>query len=217
MGLIECGGSVNMAIMPIEERQMRPHLRFTMGSLLFVIFQIAFVCAAYTRGNFLFGARAGVGYAFVAILIDALVYIILFRSQISKIKLAILLLFVLPVTVHFAFPTLLDPDAKYFIADQAMDRNAQSELKKLFASDPAFAELAVSTTHRKVVWFDIHGSIQSQADLDRLRTRVLGVLPSVDPHFIHFEVHVREDSRTFAGSGEEVEQWHNQAVNPSRR
>lgn len=77
------------------------------------------------------------------------------------------------------------------------------ELATLFANDSTFREIGVSTTHLKVVNVEIHGSVPTKSDLERLRSQVLGQCQFVDHCFVHWHVHVRENSTTYTGLGDE--------------
>ncbi|MBM4077864.1 MAG: hypothetical protein FJ267_19720, partial [Planctomycetes bacterium] len=143
--------------------------QFTTASMLLAIFFIAFIIAAYCRGDYLLGQRAGFTYAVVASLITFLFYSALSQSPLPKSRLVVLVLFTVPVSLVFAFPTYIKPDLQYSVNKEARARNARRELASVFANDSAFRELGVSITHLKVVNVEIHGTVPTKSDLERLR------------------------------------------------
>jgi hypothetical protein len=177
--------------------------QFTSASMLVAIFFIAFILAAYGRGAYLLGQGVGFTYAVVASLISVLFFRALSQSPLPKLRLVMLLLLTTSVSLAFAFPTYVNPDVQHFVDKEATDRNARRELATLFSNDSAFRELGVSTTHLKVVNVEIHGTVPSRSDLERLRSKVLGQCQFVDRGFVHWRVHVREDSTTYTGLDDE--------------
>jgi hypothetical protein len=181
-----------------------PPFQFTTASMLLAISFIAFILAAYCRGAYLLGQGAGLTYAVVASLITVLFCRTLYRSPLPKLRLVVLVLFTIPVSLAFAFPTYVNPDVQHFVNKETTDRNARRELATLFASDSAFRELGVSTTHLKVVNVEIYGAVPTKSDLERLRSTVLGQCKFVDHCFVHWRVHVRENSTTYTALGDDA-------------
>lgn len=167
-----------------------PRFQFTTASLVLAIFFISFILAAYCRGDHLLGQSAGVTYAIVASLITMLFFRELSQSPLPKIRLLVLVLFTIPVSLAFAFPTYVNPDVQHFVNKETVDRRARRQLAMLFENDTAFRELGVSTTHLKVVCVEIHGTIPTESDLDRLRSQVLNHCQFVDHCFVHWRIHV---------------------------
>ena len=166
-------------------------------------FFVAYILAAYCRGNHLLGSEVGISYAVVATLITILILRALSQSPLPTFRLVFLALFAIPVSLAFAFPTYLNSDVQHFVNKQTTDRNARGELATLFASDSAFRNLGVSTTHLKVVNVEIHGTVPTKPDLDRLRSQVLDQCQFVDHCFVHWRIHVRDESKTYTGLDDE--------------
>jgi hypothetical protein len=150
----------------------------------------AIICvAAYLRGNYLLGA--GVGLVYVLITLGLLYLAARARTPAGRwsapeaslvAALAILLGYVM------AFPASLSPDLQHFIDKQAADRAARAELAAVFASDPAFKGLWVSSVHLKVINLTIHGPLPGWADLGRLQSRVAEECPTAGECVLQWEV-----------------------------
>lgn len=179
-------------------------LKFTIRSLLLAVFFLAYILAGYCRGNDLLGRGFGFKYAIVASLLTVLILRALSQTPLPKLRLVLLLLFSIPVSLAFAFPTYVNPDFQHFVSKARIDRDARRELATLFASDPAYLDLGVSTTHSKIVSVEIYGSVQTKSDLDRLRSQVLSDCQFVESCSFHWRVHVRKKSRTYVGLKDEV-------------
>jgi hypothetical protein len=173
--------------------------------LLFAATAVGAVVAAFLRGNYLLGVGCGVVYAAIAI---ALVWL-LARSRttagrVSVPRATLVALFALPVGYAMAFPASINPDVQVFIDKQATDRRARAELAIVFASDPAYSGLSVSSVHLKVVNLTIQGSLSTRADLDRLRSRIGGECPALGECFLHWDVTLRDTGRRVDGLDRDV-------------
>jgi hypothetical protein len=149
-----------------------PSHRFSIKSMLVGVFLFSFILAAYSRGSQLLGTGVGLLYAFVACLLVYLILRSLIQIPLPKIQLAILAIVVLLISAVFAFPHLVNPDLGYVIDTHRAELTAHRELSRLLASDQAFAGLQVTTTYRKGLWVGVQGSVGTDQDLDKLRTRV---------------------------------------------
>ncbi len=187
-------------------------LRFTTRTMFAAVFFICYILAAFVRGSHLLGTGAGLLYAFVAILVSFLFVQTLSHTPVSRLRLWLLLMFAIPVSLAFTFPTYLNSDVQYFVDDQATDRNVRHELATLFASDSAFVDLGVSTTHQKIVCVEIFGELPTRADLDRLRDRLAGECPTLDRCALCWTVEVREGRKRINGFDEEVFPGHHAAT-----
>lgn len=178
-------------------------LRFTTSSLLIAVFFIAYILAAYCRGSYLLGVGVGVMYGIVATLITFLFYRALSQSPLLKLRIWLLAMFTFPISMAFAFPMHLNSDIQYSVDKQTTDRNARTELARIFAGDPAFTGLRVSTTHLKAVNVQIDGSVPTKADLCRLRFHVQNEGRCLDRCIVHWRIQVREESQIYTGLEDE--------------
>lgn len=172
---------------------MFKHFQFSTKSLLVGVFFVAYILAAYGRGNYLLGA--GIMYAIIAALIALLFLRTLLQSPLPKFRFAFLVLFATLVSLAFAFPMYLNPDVQYFVNDRATERNARNELAMVFAGDAAFRDLAVSTTRRKIVNVEIRGTVPTTSALNRLQSHLNERCQFMDDCLVHWEVEVRDKSR----------------------
>lgn len=176
---------------PDSQAASASRFRFTTASMLLAISAASLVLAGYSRGNYLFGQGGGILYAIVGSLIVLLYYRALSRTPVPKVRVIALTLLAIPTSLAFTFPTYLNPVLQYGIDDHRIDRMARAELSKVFAEDPAFGNLSVSTKHLKIVNVEIRGTVPTDNDLDRLRTRVMEHCEFPKHCFIHWRVNVR--------------------------
>ncbi|QDU58586.1 hypothetical protein Pan181_48250 [Aeoliella mucimassa] len=147
-------------------------MQFSMKKMLVVVFLCAYVLAAYSRGNYLHGSGGATLYVFVALLMTLLFARAVWRKPVERVWLVLLTVFAIPVSLAFAYPALINPQCQYFIDQQATEHQARQELAALFADDPAFSNLGVSTVQVKGVNVMITGSVPTESDLERLMCRV---------------------------------------------
>jgi len=126
------------------------------------------IIVAFLRGNHLLGIETGAVYALVATGILALL-----AQENSRWIVALIAMMSIPVAIVMAYPASFSPDLQHFIDKQATDRAVCESLYHVFDSDPAFADLSVSTVHLKVVNFTIHGALHTKADFERLRRLIV--------------------------------------------
>lgn len=165
---------------------------------------IAFLLAAFSRGNDLLGASADITYAVVALMIAALFARALRVTPVPRFRIAFLILFSIPVCVAFAFPTYINSDVQIFVDKQAEDRAARSELASVFAEDPAFSDLSISTTHLKIVNVEIYGTVPAKADRDSLQQLVFERCGFVENCFVHWRIRVRDDSTMYVARNDDA-------------
>ncbi len=158
---------------------------------------VAFVMGAYLRGNYLLGIDVGIWYAAVALMMVGLFARVLWQTPVSKIKLALLVLFTIPVCFGFAFPAFINPDVQVFVSRHKQDRVVRSELRAVFGEDPAFSSLSISTTQLKILNVEISGSVPRRADLTRLRHRVFEHCGSAKGCHLDWRIQVRDDGKTY--------------------
>lgn len=106
--------------------------------------------------------------------------------------------------VGLADPAAVSPDLQVFIDKQATDRAVRRELAVVFATDPAYADLVVSTTHLKTVLVTVHGSVSSRPDWVRLRARLAAECPAVQQCGLHWDVRVRDTGDRLHGYDPEL-------------
>ncbi|MBX7104589.1 MAG: hypothetical protein K1X57_10945 [Gemmataceae bacterium] len=167
---------------------------------LFAALGVVAVVAAFLRGSYLLGSGCGVVYAAIA---TSLMWM-LARARtpagsISVARVVFILLFALPVGYAMAFPASINPDVQVFIDKQATDRRARAELAAVFASDPAYRDLSVSSVHLKVVNITVHGSLGTRADLQRLRSQIAPPCRAAGVGFLHWDVSLRDTGEQVSG------------------
>lgn len=106
-------------------------------------------------------------------------------------------------TFMMAYPAYFNPDIRYFIVKQATDRKVRAELAVVFASDPAFRDLSISSVHLKVVNISVQGSLRNRADLDRLRFRMIMECPALEDCSLGWDVTLRDSGQRIQGPDRE--------------
>jgi hypothetical protein len=182
----------------------KPRLRFSLLTLLIGMAFIAFLLAAFSRGNYLLSTGAGITYAVIALMIIVLFTRAMRETPVPKILIAYLILFSVPVCLAFAFPTYINSDVQIFVDRQSEDRVARAELHAVFAEDPAFSDLSISTTHLKVVNVEISGTVPSKADLDRLQQLVFERCGFVEHCFVQWRIRVGNDSMMYVARNDDA-------------
>jgi hypothetical protein len=168
--------------------------------ILFAVAGGALCAVAYARGNYLLGPRCGVTYAAVALgLLWLLAGSRTPAGKLSLVRIAWVTARALPAAFVMAWPASINPDVQHFINKWAVDRAARAELATVFASDPAYRDLSVSTVHLKVVNVTVRGSLDTRRDLDRLRAQIIRDCPTVDRCVLHWDVTLRD-------SGERIDE-----------
>ena len=171
--------------------------------MLVVIFLFSSILAAYTRGDYLLGRGVGVVYAIVASMLAVLFYRAFSDNRTNKLQLGALTVTTVIVTVFFAFPGHWNWNVQISIDDHAEERAAETELARLFATDPAFGRLDATARHQKGLWVRIKGVVPTQADYDRLRQQVqeeceLGIYREID-----WCIAIREKQNTSTEGGDD--------------
>lgn len=122
-----------------------------LSPILLAAFGLGLAAVAFLRGSSLFGITGGALYtAISAALLWLFVRSLVSGGKISYVRTAGVAAFSVAVGWVMAFPAKINPDVRHVIEKQATDRAARAELAAVFASDPAFKELSVSTAHPKV-------------------------------------------------------------------
>lgn len=181
---------------------MHQRFQFSSSSLLAVMLSMAFVLAAYERGEHLLGRGIGLMYALVAVLISVLFARLLPRHPRPKKQFMLLVLFTILVSSALAYPTSVNPNIQHFVNRETAIRNAREELDRLFTEEVAYRELGYSIPHRKMMNIQIYGSVPCESDLVRLRSTLLNQGRFVDQGAVHchWRIHVLETSLTYIGS-----------------
>lgn len=173
--------------------------------LAFAAVSAVLIPAAFLWGNHLLGLESGILYVVVtAGLLWLFARSFATPGRPSLWRAAAILAVSLPVGFVMADPAAVNPDVRHFIDKQATDRAARQELGAVFASDPAYGDLSISTTHLKAVNVTIRGSLNGRPDLDRLRARIVGECPVVDRCALHWDVTLRESGQRIDGLDSEL-------------
>lgn len=169
------------------------------------VLTIAAVVVAFLRGNHLFGVTVGVVYASGAAgLVWLLARTLTSTDRVSVLRVVLWTLFALPVALAMAFPAFFNEDVQGGIDQQATDRLVRAELAAMFASDPAYADLSVSSVHRKVVCITVRGSVNTRADVERLRSRITKASQAIDRCVLRWDVTLRDTGKRVDGSDQEL-------------
>lgn len=175
-------------------------IRFSTKTLLIAFFFVSYILAAYSRGAYLLDA--GALYAFVAMLVTLLFVRALSKTPTPRWRFALLTVIAIPVSLAFAFPMYLNPGLQYFIEKEATDRVARAELATLLVDDPAFQELTVSTTQRKILCVEIDGAMPTREDLLRVRSRATTECESLRHCHVRWNVYVDDEQKVYTASGD---------------
>lgn len=168
--------------------------------IVLTVLAVSTIIGAFLRGNYLFGLGRGIVYACLA---TALVWLIV-RSltstgHVSAVRTGLVVAFALPVAYAMAFPASVSPGMQSSIDAHARDRQLRAELAAVFASDPAFRDLRVSSVHLKVINVTVAGSLGTRADLDRLRARIASECPVLSSCVLHWDVSLRDTQERLSG------------------
>ena len=163
------------------------------ASALYVAAGASAVVAVFLRGNYLLGFGCGAVYVVIALAILWL----LARSRtptggVSVMRAGFVVAFALPVGYAMAFPASINPDVQLFIDDQATDRRVRAQLAAVFASDPVYHDLSVSSVHRKGIIITVRGSLRTRTDLEQLRSRLAEECPTFCECSLHWDVYLRD-------------------------
>jgi hypothetical protein len=182
----------------------RSAVRLT-ARLVFLALGAVLCTVAFRRGNHLLGPETGVAYlAVTAGVLWILARSFLLTERPSLVRAAVIAALSVPVGFAMGFPASINPDVQVFINKQATDRAARAELAAVFASDPAFGGLSISTTHLKVVNVTIHGTLKNHPDLSRLRDRIESKCHVVKLCPLHWDVTLREPGQRIVGLDSEL-------------
>lgn len=178
--------------------------------VFFATFSIVLISISFLRGSYLLGLEFGLTYTGIAAgLLWLVARSLILSDRPQLVRSAVIAAVSLPVGFALAFPAAINPDIRHFIDKQAIDRAARRELAAVFASDPSYRRLSISTRHLKVVNVTIHGSLNDHSDLDRLRHRIASECPVLKQCPLHWEVMLLKpaqridgvDSELFQGDG----------------
>ncbi|QDU45177.1 hypothetical protein Mal52_36670 [Symmachiella dynata] len=157
--------------------------------LAFALAGVALISVAFLRGNYLLGLGCGIAYVFVTTAAIWLFAQSLARKQrASRICAITIAILSVPIGLVMAFPAAINSDIQYFIDSQATDRTVRAELKQVFASDPVFSNLSLSTRHLKALNVTISGTLPTRNDLERLRNRILTECPTLKRCALHWNL-----------------------------
>jgi hypothetical protein len=173
--------------------------------LALVTLSTVLVASAFLRGSYLLGFGCGMIYVAITVgLLWLLARSVVLTERPSLVRAAAITALSLPVAFAMAYPASINPDVQHFINKHATDRAARKELIALFASDPAYSELSISTAHLKVVNITIRGSLNDWSDLYRLRTRIAGECRVLNHCPLHWDVTLREPAQRIEGLDSEL-------------
>ena len=184
---------------------MKPKAKAVMTRLGATMLCLALIAAAFLRGNHLLGFSVGIFYALVAgVFCWFCGQSYMREGRLTLTGMVAMAFILLVIGFVMAFPAAVNPDVQHFIDDQATDRTARAELKRVFGSDPAFRRLSISTIHLKVVNVTIYGALPSRRDLDRLRERVINECRTLKLCPLHWDVTLRDTNEVIHGLDREL-------------
>jgi hypothetical protein len=175
--------------------------------ILFAAVGIALSAVAFLRGNYLLGTAWGVLYAATTLgLLWLLARSLASGRSLLLVRVALATALSLAVGFMMAWPASVNPDVQHFIDKQAVDRAARADLATVFASDPAYRGLSVSTFHLKPVNVTVRGTLGTRSDLDRLRARIVAECPALTRGgcVLHWDVTVRDPAQRIHGLDSEL-------------
>lgn len=165
-------------------------MRFSLSTLLISFAFISAILGAYFRGNYLMGTGAGFIYSFVAFLIVLLAISSLNKTPLPRFRIAFLVLFALLVGFALSFPTYFNSDLQIQINRQHEERSAREELNSILSDDLAFSDLETTTYSRKMLCVEIHGTVPTKNDLERLKNTVTSQCDFVEHSYVDWRVNV---------------------------
>jgi hypothetical protein len=173
----------------------------TDARLVFAAIAAAAVAVAFLWGDYLLGFVVGILYAaLTGALLGLFARSLLLTEKPSLVGAVVAIALSLPLAVLMARPTAAIPDLNHFIAQQADGRAASKELAAVFASDPAYGRLSVSTAWGgKVADVTVRGRLNDHPDLVRLRSRIFGECPMLENCYLSWDITLREPAQRVKG------------------
>jgi hypothetical protein len=175
--------------------------------VLFAAVGVGLCAVAFLRGYCLLGTAWGVLYVAATLgLLWLLARSLVSGGSLSFVRVALATALSLAVGFMMAWPASVNPDVRHFIDKQAVDRAARADLAAVFASDPAYRNLSVSTFHLKPVNVTVRGTLGTRSDLDRLRARIIAECPALTRGgcVLHWDVTVRDPAQRINGLDSEL-------------
>ncbi len=158
-----------------------------------------FTIAAFARGNYLLGQVAGIAYALVAFGISIFITSELSQRATAPGHRTFCITATVLVSLALSFPAFISSDIQISLEQHAVDRAARTELNLLFASDPRFADLHVSTNQLKVINVTISGSVENSEAFDLLHSRLLDRAEHFSDCILHWSILDRSSSASIDG------------------
>lgn len=153
------------------ERPSRGKRRFTLTTLLTIVFLICFVFAAFDRGDYLFGRGVGVLYTIFAFVISWLVLHSMLSQPFSRSNLTMVVFVSSVFSLACAFPTVWAPNSKYFIDKQHYLRSGRVQIEKILAEDPIYENLDISV-YKKHNRISVEGTVDKLSVVNDLKSQI---------------------------------------------
>lgn len=168
--------------------------------LVYKAFCVVLMAAAFLRGNYLLGPRFGVTFTLITLgLLWLLARSFKHPEKPAFYRAVVIAALFIPVGFTLTFPTALNSDLQYFIDGRATELAVRKELAVVFDSDAAFGELTISTSHRKIFIATIQGSLNDQAEFDKLRNRITDECSEVKLEMLSWNILLSEHGDRIEG------------------
>lgn len=165
-----------------------------------VLAGVALMIVAFLRGNYLLGFEIGIIYlCTVAALVWLIVNSFSLKRKVSLLRKICVSGFAVSVGLALAFPGVINTDVQHMVDDQATMRNARFELDRVYKSDPAFADLTISTTRGKIAFVNITGGLANWDDFHQLKKRITHECPAVEHCALGWKVRIRDTNDVIDG------------------
>jgi len=192
--MVTFSGSVISVVIPPGFELKLDKLQFGTKTMLGAVFIVGTMLTAYSRGHYLLGWQVGAFYSLFTFLLLTQGTRYFFQSPLPKLRIAILAITCIPLACVMAFPSYFVPNAGYLINDHRTDQDGRTELAAVFASDPAFKQIQVTTFRTRIVGFKISGKIPTKNDLKRLRTLIHDC---ENTNYVSWNIYVIDESKTY--------------------
>lgn len=161
--------------------------------------------AAFWRGQHLLGTSAGITFSVLMVTTMFVVHreFTTSRRQTFSRRL-IVCVFAAIVFLLLWFAPHVSPAVALLSDRYQTQKRVEAQVQNLLAQEPRFAQLRSSCDVKKAIVLTIHGSVESVADLEALRTQMTAECPDIDHASLYWRVSVNDSNRLFEGRDSDI-------------
>jgi hypothetical protein len=175
-----------------------------LNTVLFIIGSIA-CTAAFWRGQHLLGTSAGITFG---VLMATVMFVVHREFTTSRRQTfgrrLIVCVFAATVFLLLWFSPNVSPAVAILSDRYQTQKRVEAQVQNVLAQEPRFARLRSTSEVKKAVFLTIHGSVETVADLEALRTQMKAKCPDVDNASLYWRVSVNDSNRLFEGRDSDI-------------